>query len=96
MDSLSWFILPLLGGLILYFIINAAVKAPGQSLNRRFVQLGQLKGKSKTEIISAVGPPNAVSQIADRELLQWMATGYHIALIFKDDECLGVSHEFRA
>mgnify|MGYP003964036481 CR=1 FL=1 len=27
-------------------------------------------------------------------LLQWMATGYHIALIFENDICQGVSHEF--
>ncbi len=96
-DQIIWLVLPLIGGLVLYAIISASVKAPGRSLNARFVALGQLKGKTKAEIVAAVGPPNSVSATAKGETLcQWMATGYHIALLFDGEACVGVSHEFRA
>jgi len=40
------FILPLLGGLLLYAVISAAAKAPGVSLRSQFQSLGVVKGKT--------------------------------------------------
>jgi hypothetical protein len=88
------FVLLIVGGLVLYAIISALVRVPGQNLGTKFVKLGQLKGKTKAEIVAAVGPPNAVSVAAGgKTLCQWMATGYHIALLFDDELCEGVTHE---
>jgi hypothetical protein len=90
------FIIPIIGGLILYAIISELVKAPGKSLQRKFLSLGTLTGKSKSQIISVVGQPNSISGTAGgKTLCQWMATGYHIALIFNGEICEGVTHEFR-
>ena len=74
------------------------VKAQGRALQKKFVELGTLKGRTKAEIIAAVGNPQSVSARAGGgTLLQWLATGYHIALIFDADGiCQGVSHEFAA
>lgn len=91
------FILIMAGGFVVYIIIQALVKAGGRSLNAKFVALGILKGRTKAEIVAAVGPPSSISQTVDGQLLQWIETGYHIALRFDRDEiCLGVTHEFSA
>lgn len=59
--------------------------------------LGHLVGRSKDEIILAVGMPNSFSTIdGDRNLLQWQRSGYHIALSFKGGICEGATHEFNA
>ena len=89
------FIWVFLGGIFLFMIMSVLTVAPGRSLQSKFIGLGTLAGKSKEEIISVVGAPNSISLLPDdKTLLQWMATGYHIALIFNDDICEGVSHEF--
>ena len=89
------FIWVFIGGIVLYAIISAMTTAPGRSRQNKFVNMGTLTGKSKNEIISIVGSPNSISALPDgKVVLQWMATGYHIALIFNDDICEGVSHEF--
>ena len=89
------FILIFIGGIVLYAIISAMTTAPGRSLQSKFVGMGTLTGKSKNEIIAVVGSPNSISALPDgKAVLQWMATGYQIALIFNGDICEGVSHEF--
>ena len=94
------FIGPLIGGLILYLITSATVRAPGAVLQTKFANLtkdtgGVIAGKTYDEIVAACGAPSAVSSVATGEkLCQWMATGYHIALIFDENNvCQGVSHE---
>ena len=89
------FILIFIGGIVLFAVMSAMTKAPGRSLQVKFVRMGTLAGKTKDEIIAIVGTPNSISALADgKAMLQWMATGYHIALIFNGDICEGVSHEF--
>ena len=85
----------IVGGLVLFGIISAVVKLPGMGMQKLFQDLGELKGKTLTEIQSKVGSPSSVSATGDGGTLrQWMATGYHIALIFDENEiCQGVSHE---
>ena len=96
-DEMEYMIWVVLGGVLLAVVISALVKAPGQSLNSRFVALGELKGKTKDQIVAVVGPPNSVSVAGEgKTVCQWMATGYHIALLFDGDTCEGVTHEFRA
>jgi hypothetical protein len=70
-------------------------RAPGRALHKQFVALGTLKGRTRKEIVKAVGQPGTETTLPDgRTLLQWRATGYHIALVFeKDGRCFGVTHE---
>lgn len=100
MDFLWIWVVPVIGGLIWYMITQAVVKAPGSLLQSKFSVLtkdtgGVIKGKTYSEIVSACGAPSAVSPTGDGgKLCQWMATGYHIALLFDEsDVCLGISHE---
>ena len=70
-------------------------RAPGRALHKQFVALGTLTGMTRTEIVRAVGQPATETTLPDgRTLLQWRATGYHIALVFeKNGRCFGVTHE---
>ncbi len=88
----------LVGGLALFAVIGVLVRAPGGALAGRFKRAGTLKGRSREEIITLVGPPKAVSATDDGgKLLQWMATGYHMSLKFgADDVCIAVTHESRS
>ncbi len=92
-----WYIwvFPAVGGLLWYIISTAMVKAPGNELQKRFISLGDLKGKSLSEIQSVCGAPSSISYGADGvKIYQWMATGYHIVLLFdENDICLGISSE---
>lgn len=76
-------------------VVPYVVRAPGRALHRRFRALGSLKGRSRREIVEAAGEPAIETPLPDgRTLLQWRATGYHIALIFEPDgRCVGVTHE---
>jgi len=94
---MEYFLLPIVLGIAAFFIISALVKLPGRQLQQNFVALGILSGKTKAEIIASVGQPKGVSALPDgRQTLQWMATGYHICLVFRDDVCEGVTHEASA
>ena len=92
-------ILTTVAGIILYLIMGAAVKAPGKVLASKFASLGNMSGKTYAEIKSVVGPENSVSHTTndDGEVItirQWMATGYHIVLLFdSDDNFIGISSE---
>lgn len=88
-------VIPVVGGLILYLIMHFAVRTPGMVLQQKFVKLGTLKDKTLQEISAACGMPNSVSYGNDGiKICQWMATGYHIVLLFDaNDICLGVSNE---
>jgi len=68
------------------------------ALPSKFVSLNPLAGKSRSEIEAVVGPPNGISStVGGKVLCQWMAGGYHIALIFdgreQESRCEGVTHE---
>ena len=92
-----WYVwvLPIVGGLIWYLVTQVIVEASGAVLQQKFIKLGTLKGKSFNEIQNACGAPNATSVGANGvKIYQWMATGYHIVLLFdENDICLGVSSE---
>ena len=94
MDFWYFYLLPLIGGLFLYALQSAAVRAPGVALQKKFISLGTLRGRTLQSIVAGCGQPNSFSSLANgRSVRQWMATGYHISLIFNGDTCEGVSHE---
>ena len=76
-------------------VVPRIVLAPGRKLRKQFVALGSLKGRTRREIVKAVGEPATETALPDgRTLLQWRTTGYHIALVFeKNGRCFGVTHE---
>jgi hypothetical protein len=68
-----------------------------RALQRKFQSLGDMRGKTFAEIAAVAGQPNSISAAADGKVLrQWQRTGYHIALLFKDDVCEGITHEYVA
>jgi hypothetical protein len=77
------------------FAVPWYLRRPGRALRRRFIALGSLKGRTRREIEKVVGPASQETLLPDgRTLLQWRATGYHIALVFsKAGRCDGVTHE---
>lgn len=102
MDFLFIWILPLVGGLIWFLISSALVKAPGNMLQNNFAKLtqdsnGVIAGKTLAEIVAVCGNPSSVSPTGNGTILrQWMATGYHIALLFdENDVCIGITHEVK-
>ena len=76
-------------------VVPYVFRAPGRALRKQFIALGMLKGMTRKEIVKAVGQPATETTLPDgRTLLQWRATGYHIALVFeKNGRCFGVTHE---
>ena len=95
MEYIGIVILPIIGGWILYAIMHAGVRAPGAALNKKFVSLGTLAGKTYDEISAVCGPSSSVSAGPNgKTIRQWMATGYHIVLIFDENGvCEGISSE---
>ena len=87
-------------GLIGYLIMSGLVRAPGALLQTKFANLtketnGVIAGKTYDEIVAACGSPSSVSPTGNGgKVCQWMATGYHIALLFDENNvCAGVSPE---
>lgn len=88
-------VLLLVGAALVAIVVPYVFRAPGRALKKQFVALGSLKGRTRKEIEKAVGPASQETALPDgRILLQWRATGYHIALLFeKNGRCVGVTHE---
>lgn len=99
MGPLGMLLLTTSGGVLLYAIMQSIVRTPGASMQSKFVQLGTLTGENFEEIANVVGLPNSISStigaIGKQVIVkQWMATGYHIVLLFdENDVCLGVSQQ---
>ena len=88
-----------IGGILLYLLTSVAVKAPGKVLASKFASLGDMTGKTYAEIKNVVGVESSVSRKAMDDgsivtIRQWMATGYHIVLLFdQNDNFIGISSE---
>jgi len=84
--------------LIIFLGVVASAMRQDESdrLHKKFKSLGVLAGRAESEIIAAVGLPVSRSTMPDGSvLLQWQATGFHIALIFDINHiCKGITHEF--
>ena len=61
--------------------------AHSELLRRKIASLGELKGKTKRELIDAAGPPQ-VEVVADngRQVLTWVSPEYSISVTFDDDD----------
>lgn len=100
-EAVVYMIFAIIGGVIMYWVISALVKVPAREVESKRQSMGELKGKTKAEVIRVMGPPNSVSVLPqyprNGQLLQWIKSGYHIAVAFDaDDICQGITHEFRS
>jgi hypothetical protein len=95
LDGSQLALIALLAALVVTLVVPRIIRAPGRALHKRFVALGTLKGRTRKEIVKVVGEPTSETTLPDgRTLLEWRATGYHIALLFeKNGRCFGVTHE---
>ena len=95
MDGTELALIALVAAGLVAVMVPYVFRAPGRALRKRFVALGSLKGQTRKEIVKAVGQPSTETPLPDgRALLQWRATGYHIALVFETNgRCFGVTHE---
>lgn len=93
MDGTSWLLI--FGAIIIGGAITAGLASVGQAtLPNAFASLGDMSQKTRSEIIAAVGPPNAISDVGmGMELLQWQNPGYHIAIQFEGEKFRGITHE---
>ena len=83
MDFLPYFIMPLLGGLLIYWVIGVLIRMPGKELNKRFLKLGNFNGLTKDDFVRTVGPFQATSyHDGGHQLCQWYTAGYHISILF--------------
>ena len=83
-------------GIVLFVLVGALVRSQGDSLAQKFASLKDVKGMNIHDIIAVVGSPQAESNLANgTRIFQWHATGFHIALLFAGDVCLGITHQSR-
>lgn len=92
---MEYFVLPFIGGIVMYVLIASLVRTPGRVLARKFVSLGNMKGMSYSELVKTVGNCSSISDIGNGcKLRQWIVTGYHIAIVFdENDRVVKISHE---
>lgn len=80
--------------LLLGCIAIFAQMTAGMFLDKKFVKLGKLTGKTKQEIVDAVGNPNVITQLEDNSTVQeWISPRYSISLRFIGETCVGVVQE---
>jgi hypothetical protein len=72
------------------------VTGPGRELHGRFLAFGDMTGKTAGEITTGVGSPSSISSmVKGQKLMQWQATGCHIAVLFDADErFIKITHQF--
>jgi hypothetical protein len=83
---------PFLLTISIFLIVWGARRTSGDMLQRKFVSINPLKGKSYDEIIETVGLPN--SFVLNHKT--WSRGGFNITLSFDNDNiCTGVVSQLR-
>lgn len=84
----------LLGVLLGWLIIHLVTRHPGNELSRKFVAMGDLRGKTYMEIQQVVGKPLQKNAIKDGVFsAAWSGGGYYICLWFENNICQGITDE---
>lgn len=68
----------------------------GRRIYAAFRSLGNMKGKTFSELQKAAGEPSSISHHANgTRLRQWQATGFHMSILFdKEDRVLRITHQY--
>jgi len=82
-----------LGVILGWWIIDGHPKAQTNALKQKFSSLGNLRGKTITQIEQVVGKPSTWYMVMDKRLCVWQTQRYHITLVFNGDICEGVESE---
>jgi hypothetical protein len=94
------FLLILIVPFVVWLFIHAAASSRMNSAADGWNRMGEVRGRTLDEVVGFVGPATSISQIADGQLYQWIHTssvgGFHIAMLFKDGICLGITHQSRS
>ena len=99
MEYLLIYVLTIIGGIILYAIMSAVIKAPGALLAAKFASLGDMNGKTYEEIKKVVGGEISFSSTVNDsgevvKIRKWISIGYYATLLFdEDDNCICISSE---
>lgn len=80
------FVVTFILGILLYVIIKSAVKSKGKKLQRKFISLGNMTGKTKQEIIAKCGNFKSIKNIQGGSICVWMDTGYIMTLQFDSND----------
>lgn len=84
----------LLIGAILRFIILSIAKTSGRKLRKKFVSLGDMKGKSFEEIKAICGNPRLIFDKTDNGFTAlWGSFGYAIEVEFIDGKMTVIKKE---
>lgn len=91
---LLYLIMFLVLGAILRFIILAIAKSSGRKIRRKFVNLGEMKGKTFEEIKSKCGNPRLIFNKSDNSFeAYWGSYGYAIEIEFIDNRMTQIKNE---
>ena len=84
----------LLIGAVLRFIILAIAKSSGRRIGKKFVSLGDMKGKTFEEIKSKCGNPRLIFNKSDNSFeAYWGSYGYAIEIEFIDNQMTQIKKE---
>ena len=84
----------LLIGAILRFIILSIVKTSGRKIRRKFISLGDMKGKSFEEIKDKCGNPRLIFDKTENGFTAlWGSFGYAIEIEFIDGKMNVIKNE---
>ena len=97
--------MPFLVIFIIIVIVGAVVQAGsarpdiyanGRRMYEAFRGMGDMKGKTFSELQKVVGNPSSISHHANgTRLRQWQATGFHMAILFDgEDRVMRITHQF--
>lgn len=80
------FVITFISAILLYALIKSAVKSKGKKLQRKFISLGNMTGKTKQEIIAKCGNFKSIQNIQGGSICVWMETGYIMTLQFDNND----------
>ncbi len=76
----------LIAGVVISVIIYLAVFLPGKLLRQKFAELGEIKGMSRTQIVSHCGKYHSKRPISGGHVCVWMIPGFVISVVFDSDD----------
>lgn len=80
-------LLPLvLSAMVISLIIYLAVFLPGKMLRQKFEELGDMRGMSRSEIVSRCGKYHSIRNTYGGFVCVWMVPGFVISLVFDSNE----------
>lgn len=84
------------GVLIGWWVIDGGPRQKAKQYHEKFISLGTLRGKTRTEIEKVTGQPSSwLSAGPNKIMCTYSVPRYLIILIYENDICEGVNSEIR-